>query len=238
MTAPLRSALRIETSTVDQSGWGNPLAATTIFIDDVDFFQLERRRRVKPLLRRDGIERPETGWKIYRPTDPVGLLPPDSRVLLPSAAPSRAMVGICSCGESGCDSLWLQVRRDGEQVCWEPVEPRTGTGISTTYRFDLRQYLDAIDAGTASLSWEQRPRLLARRLRDEERDSVFGFPLANHYRLLDARAWPGQDRISVVVVGPKGTQYLWLPVPTELSDEQVLDQLRRMDPAVFPALSP
>lgn len=232
MTAPQRSELRIETGT-HQPGRRIPLPTTTIFIDDVDFFQLERRRRTRPLSGRDGIERPETWWKIYQPTDPVGLLPPDSRVLLPSAAPSRAMVGVCNCGESGCDSLWLQVRRDGDQVCWEPVEPHTGTSITTTYRFDLRRYLDAIDAGTASLTWEERPRLLARRLRQEQRDSVFGVPLPGYYRLLDAQAWPGQDQINVTVVGPTGTKYLSLPVPAELSDEQVLDQLRRLDPSVF-----
>jgi hypothetical protein len=224
MTAAVRSALRIETGT-HQSGRSVPLPTTTFFVDDVDFFALERQRR-------------KGGWKTYRPTDPVGLLPPDSRVLLPSAAPGQAMIGVCSCRESGCDSLWLAVRRDGDEVYWEPVERQTGHSIQATYRFDLRQYLDAIDAGTASLTWERRPRLLARRIREEQRDSVFGFLLANYYHLLDARAWPGQDRINVTVVGPKGSQYLELPVPDELSDDQILDQLRRMDPQVFPALSP
>ncbi|HEY4024038.1 MAG TPA: hypothetical protein VGM75_35505 [Pseudonocardiaceae bacterium] len=85
MTAPQRGELRIETGYLGHS------ATTSFFIDDVDFFQLQRRRKRVPLLRRDGIARSDTWWKVYQPTDPVGLLPPDSRVLLPSAAPNRAV---------------------------------------------------------------------------------------------------------------------------------------------------
>jgi hypothetical protein len=221
MTASERSALRIET------GYTHHLATTSIFIDGVDLFRLQRRRMRRPPRRPDGAE---FRWK---PTDPVGLLPPDSRVLLPSAVPSRAMVGVCSCGEAGCDSLWLQVRRDGDDVWWEPVTVHVGHSIDTAWRFGLRQYHDAIDAGTASLTWEQRPRLLARRLR-AERDVLYGFPVPTHYWLLDAQAWPGLDQINITVTGPTGVSHHQWPVPADLTDDQVLDRLRRVDWASYP----
>jgi hypothetical protein len=227
MTATERSELRIET------GYTDHRAITSIFIDGVDLFRLQRRRPRRPLPSRAGATGSDIGWIIYKPTDPVGLLPPDSRVLLPSAAPCRAMVGICSCGEAGCDSLWLQVRRDGDDVWWEPVTVQVGHSIDTAWRFGLRQYHDAIDAGVASLTWEQRPRLLARRLR-ADRDVLFGFPLPAHYWLLDAWAWPDLDQINITVAGPTGIGHHQWPVPAGLTDDQVLDQLRRTDWATYP----
>lgn len=221
MTAIERSELRIET------GYTDHLAATSIFIDGVDFFQLQRRR---PRRSRAGAD---IEWLMYRPTDPVGLLPPDSRLLLPSATPNRAMIGVCSCREAGCDSLWLHVRRDGDDVWWEPVTVQVGHSIDTAWRFGLRQYLDAIDAGTASLTWEQRPRLLARRLRTE-RDVLFGFP-PTYYWLLDAHAWPDDDQINVTIAGPTGVGHHRLPVPAGLTDDEVLDQVRRTDWSSYPS---
>jgi hypothetical protein len=228
MTAAERSELRIETGYTDHQ------AITSIFIDGVDFFQLQRRRLRRPPRVREGAAGSDIWWKVYKPTDPVGLLPPDSRVLLPSVAPSRAMVGVCSCGEAGCASLWLQVRRDGDDVWWEPVTVQIGHSVDTAWRFGLRQYLDAIDAGTASLTWEQRPRLLARRLL-AERDVLFGFPSPTHYWLLDAHAWPGFDQINITVAGPTGIGHHQVPVPAGLTDDQVLDQLRRIDWASYPS---
>jgi hypothetical protein len=221
MTAAERSELRVET------GYSHHLATTSFLIDGVDLCQSQRRRRSRPLPPHTRAVGADVAWITYKPADPVGLLPPDSRVLLPSAAPSLAMVGICGCGEAGCDSLWLQVRRDGDDVWWEPVTVQTGHSVDTAWRFGLRQYHDAIDAGTAGLTWEQRPRLLARRLR-AERDGLFGFPLPPHYQLLDARAWPGFDQIHVTVAGPTGVVHHPLPVPADLTDDEVLDQLRRL----------
>jgi hypothetical protein len=222
MTATERSELRIETGCTPHH-----LATTSIFVDGVDLFQLQRRR---PRRLRPGAD---NQWLMYKPADPVGLLPPDSRLLLPSATPSRAMVGICSCGVTGCDSLWLQVRRDGDDVWWEPFTVQIGHSVDTAWRFGLRQYLDAIDAGTASLTWEQRPRLLARRLRTEW-DVLFGFPPTHHW-LLDSRAWPGLDQIDVTVAGPTGVGFHRLPVPADLTDDEMLDQVRRTDWASYPS---
>jgi hypothetical protein len=48
-----------------------------------------------------------------------------------------AMIGVCGCGEAGCGSLWLQVRRDGGQVLWEPDPDTPRHSIDRTWRFDL-----------------------------------------------------------------------------------------------------
>lgn len=126
------------------SGPNGTRAETHISIDGVDLLELQR-----PTHRPDGSRYPR-GPMIYLPADPEDLLPPDSAALLPSVEPHRAMVGICNCGHSDCGSLWLQVRRDRDQVLWEPSrEPPGGarSTIDTCYRFDLVPYLDAIDAG-------------------------------------------------------------------------------------------
>ncbi|MGH3266995.1 MAG: hypothetical protein ACRDNS_34005, partial [Trebonia sp.] len=108
------SELRIQTGVADGH------AVTVILIDGVDILDLQR-----PTHRPDRSEYTH-GPKEFLPSDPVELLPPDSAALLPTTAPRHAMIGICTCGEPGCSSMWLQVRRDGGQVVWEP-DPDTPT---------------------------------------------------------------------------------------------------------------
>jgi hypothetical protein len=70
------------------------------------------------------------------------------------------MIGVCTCGEPGRSSMWLQVRRDGDQVVWEPDPdlPTSGHTVDATWRFGLRRYLDAVDEAQRSMAgWETRP---------------------------------------------------------------------------------
>jgi hypothetical protein len=202
-----------------QTGCDGHHATTSLFIDGVDILELQT-----PNTRPDGSPYRDGRSKVFRPADPVGLLPPDSRVLLPSASPSQAMVGICGCGESGCASLWLRVRRDGDQVVWEPDPDTQRHSVDRTWRFDLRRYLDAVDAGMATLTWEDRPRLLAREFR-RLKDSLFGFPIRSGHELLTAHAWPGTGKISISIAGPTGVRWHHIPVPDDETDEQIIDSV-------------
>lgn len=134
--------------------------------------------------------------RMFRPADPVGLLPPDSRVLLPAADPVPAMVGVCTCGSPGCGSLWMQVRRDGDHAVWEPLPDPPRSSIRGTYRFPLPAYLDAVDDGVRR-QVQEHPRQLARELR-VARDSLFGVMPPGH-ELLDVRAWPGVPQVTISV---------------------------------------
>jgi hypothetical protein len=171
----------------------------------------------------------------FLPPDPAVLLPPDSPALLASTVPSHAMVGICSCGEPGCNSLWAQVRRDGRQVVWEPDPNSPRRTLDTTYRFDLIAYLDSVDAAAAAvLAWPDRPRRIARELR-RQRDSLFGIDLYNpdfYYRLLDVGPG-GQDRILISVAGPAGQRQYFIPISAELTDDEIIGRLRRFDPGQY-----
>ncbi len=166
---------------------------------------------------------------VFRPASPVDLLPPDSMALLPTARSRPAMVGICGCGIAGCDSLWLQVRRCGEQVIWEPYPASPHLTIESRYVFGLVQYLDAVDAGQASTSqWESRALVLAQELR-RRRDSLNGFPMFAGrgadmavLRLLEVSAWPGHDAIVLTVATPSGVRQLEIPVTDGLTDDQIL----------------
>lgn len=216
--------LRIDTSVVGNS------AHTLIFINDVDLLELQR-----PDHRPDGSPYP-SGPKTFLPADPVDVLPPDTRVLLPFHLPTEAMVGVCSCGEPGCGSLWLQVRRDGQTVLWEPDPLTVRSSIDATYRFELTGYLDAVDGGyRSSQPWETRPRRLARELR-RRRDSLFGFSMGSTRQgtaadLTWARAWPGVEHISISGVGEQRWFYEVL-VPDDLSDEDIIAGIQRLDPNI------
>ncbi|MGI8418878.1 MAG: hypothetical protein ACR2P2_22300 [Nakamurella sp.] len=160
------------------------------------------------------------------------LLSPDSSALLPAALPRPAMVGVCSCGEADDASLWMQVRREGDQVVWEPDPTSERSTIDTSWRFDLLPYLDAVDEGQRSVArWEERPRVLARELR-RRRDSLFGFDMGNSRgtvaKLTEARAWASSDLISIVISGPSGTQWFRMPVRADLSDQDIIDDLQRL----------
>ncbi|HEY4020638.1 MAG TPA: hypothetical protein VGM75_18240 [Pseudonocardiaceae bacterium] len=206
--------LRIDT------GERHSRAETQLFIDGVDLLDSQRFT-----VRSDGSTIGDGRTIGFRPTDPVGLLPPDSRVLLPSAIPTSAMVGICSCGESGCGSLYLRVRRDGDVVLWEPEPNPPHHTVNRTWRFDLRQYLDAIDAGAATMTWAPRPVLLARELR-RRRDNHWGFSANLGALLLDVRAWPGVEEIKVLVADHHDAHWRTIAVPENLTDQEIIDSLR------------
>lgn len=224
--AALLSELEVRTGVLDGR------ARTFLVIDGVDVLDLQQ-----PVLRPDGSRYPD-GPKVYLPADPDSLLPPDSAILLPAEHPKHAMIGVCDCGEPGCGSLWLQVRREGDTVCWEPDPHSPWASIDRTWSFALRPYLDAIDAGQRStLTWQTRPRRLARELR-RRRDSLFGFQMINAVthlpmRLLNAKAWPGQDDILIEVASDQGVRQLLFAVSAERTDEQLLRSLMTIDPARF-----
>ena len=77
--------------------------------------------------------------------DPNHLLPPLSTRLFPARGAHRVIIGVCSCGETGCGSLEMSVRRSGNEVLWEPVEAAKDETLRRPYQFDLRAYLDAVD---------------------------------------------------------------------------------------------
>jgi hypothetical protein len=132
MTRPGRlNELRVET------GFDGHRATTSLFIDGVDILELQQ-----PTVWPDGSSYRDGRPKVFRPADPTGLLPPDSRVLLPAAQPCPAMIGVC--------------RRDGGQVLWEPDPDAPRHSVDRTWRFDLVRYLDAVDAGTSTMTWELR----------------------------------------------------------------------------------
>jgi hypothetical protein len=195
-------------------------AETHVFVDGVELVETQR-----PAVRANGTPVPGNRRLRFLPADPVGLLPPDSRVLLPSAEPSSAMVGICNCGESGCGSLYLRVRRDGGEVLWEPEPNPPHHTVDRSWRFDLRQYLDAVDAGAATMTWAPRPLLLARELRRRQHGhwgSEFGC------EVLDVRAWPGVDEIKVQIAGHDGVRWHTVPVPPQESDQQIINRLKAL----------
>jgi hypothetical protein len=77
--------------------------------------------------------------------DPDRLLPPLSSRLLPSRVGHTALVGVCSCGETGCGSLSIRLWRVGNEVAWDPDKSSGHETLSRGYRFDLTHYLDAVD---------------------------------------------------------------------------------------------
>jgi hypothetical protein len=95
--------------------------------------------------------------------DPDRLLPPLAHVLFPTRQPRRLVVGACSCGETGCGSLVVTLRRVGNEVIWEPWEANGVETLSRDYRFELTQYLDAIDAAAEDRPGEGRGRRVSRR---------------------------------------------------------------------------
>jgi hypothetical protein len=167
-------------------------AAATYLLLDLERPPLAPRAAVRP-----------RSTRRFRPADPVGLLPPDSRALLPTRHPTPVMIGVCSCGEPGCGSLWMQVRRDGDEVVWGPTQHPPRGSVRRPWRFGLVPYLDAIDAAAGPWSWEGPSRLLARELRTH-RDGPLGPHIGTGFGLHEVRAWPGVDRMVGLVAGPAG----------------------------------
>lgn len=97
-----------------------------------------------------------------RGADPDALLPPLSAALLPSSLGRSAMIGICLCGEAGCASFSVQVRRTGERVLWEPDPQPIGETLTGALDFPLLAYLDAVDAAAADPQLHGRGRRLVR----------------------------------------------------------------------------
>lgn len=212
------SELQIRTGLQDSRG------LAYLYVNGVDILWRER-----PVRRPAGSLYP-SGPKVFYPPDPVGLLPPDSSTLLPSFTPRQALIGICSCGEPGDASLWMHVRRENHLVVWEPDPGTPRSSIEGTCRFELLQYLEAVDEGHRStMDWEPRPCLLARALR-RQRDSLFGF---SGLRLLDIRSWPGVDQLVVEVASRKGIQFYEVPVPDEQTDDEIVAELRSFDPSRY-----
>lgn len=196
-------------------------AVTHCLIDGIDILDLERPTRF-----RTGELRSEPAQ--FHPPDPVGLLPPDSRVLLPSEQPCPAMIGICSCGIPDDASLWVQVRRVGDTVLWEPEPLVWHDSIQRTYRFGLLDYLDAIDQGARTVTaWEDRPRRLARELR-RRRDGWCETPECSAHRpeistLINAQVEVGADELYIRLA--IGFGFVRHPIPSDLDDEQVLESI-------------
>lgn len=208
------SELRVRTARQDFRG------LVYLSVDGADILQLER-----PLRRPDGSRYP-SGPMVFYPPDPVSLLPPDSSILLPSVIPRQAMVGICSCGEPEDASLWMQIRREGHLVVWVPDPTAPASSIEGTYRFDLLQYLEAVDEGHRStIAWETRPRLLARELR-RQRDSLFGF---SGVKLFSVRSWPGVDYLVIEVTSGDGFQFWEVPVPDDQTNDEIVAALHQFD---------
>lgn len=111
----------------------------------------------------DGIDL-LAGHRNSQGRDPDVLLPPLSTALLPTGASRGLILGVCSCGETGCGSLTLTLRRVKDAVVWEPGGD--GETLTRSYQFDLVQYLDAIDAAAGDRAWgEGRGRRVARTVR-------------------------------------------------------------------------
>jgi hypothetical protein len=221
--------LRIET------GLLNHQPVTTLLVDGVHVLEVERQ----PGRSLDG----DTGDLHGLGPDPADLLPPFSRALLPSAAPTPLMIGICGCGNDGDYSLWVSLRRDGRQVVWEPMQvtEQGHRSVRETWRFDLVAYLDAIDAATGPWQWESTVRLVARELNDlagRSKPRALG-PRGGHLRdaaVSVAHRRGGvlvrlrdQEPTSVVVVaGEPGGRLSRAVVPVE-PDDTADDVLRRLD---------
>lgn len=202
------SVLRIETGLLDRK------PTTTLLVDDVHVLEVERqpgRSMAGRTIDLRGLGR-----------DPADLLPPFSRALLPSAAPTPLMIGICGCGIAEDYSLWVSLRRDGDEVVWEPtrVTEHGHRSVRETWRFDLVSYLDAIDAATGPWAWESRARVVARELEDlAGRSSPRGLgPRGGHLRAAYVeRNWPEPDAVVVLTGDPWG-RWSFAQVPVEPRD--------------------
>ncbi len=167
------------------------------------------------------------------------VLPPDTAAMLPTTRPTQAMVAVCNCGEAGCNSLWVRVRRAGDRVVWEPDDASPRRTVDRSWSFELLPYLQAIDdAAAASHRLETRADALARELR-RRRDSLFGFAMGTReqiFTLCDAYSWwdpQGHDTgpcLGIQVAGAGGLSEYLVPLPTGRSDDDILNELRNFHP--------
>jgi hypothetical protein len=194
---------------------------TLLLVDEVDILEREDLG-----LRPDGTSR-KRPYR-YNPVDPVELLPPESRLLLPTAHRTPVMIGVCTCWTPGCGSLWMLVRRENDTVIWEPSTGTPHGSIGHEYRFSLRPYLDALD-DVAHRTPEDPARRLARELR-AKRDSLFGLPVRG--RVLDILASPGYGAVHVTTVDRRAVNYHEIsvgPADTTADVVQALNNARSED---------
>jgi hypothetical protein len=188
----------------------------------------EGRGTLRPTV--DGLDL-LAGYRNNEGLNPDELLPPLSRVLLPTRTPRNIVVGACSCGETGCGSLWMQVRRVDDQVLWEPAEVPFGETLSRSYRFDLVSYLNAVDAAAEDRVDEGRGRRVARMVRlalgqyDARYDSVRFF----HAVTLDwVSAWPWTSAVvAVSLSGAEGQVVHEFAATADESDDEFAARICR-----------
>jgi hypothetical protein len=155
---------------------------------------------------------------------PDRLLPPLSSQLLPTRHPRRVLIGSCSCGETGCGSLWLSCRRDSAQVIWEPLNNAPGETLHASYQFDLVDYLEAVDTAAADRPGEGRGLRVARLVRlmigqyDGNYDSLTAFYTS---RLDWVSAWPwGSDTVRASLTDAEGQHVPEFNAEPDETDQQ------------------
>lgn len=114
---------------------------------------------LRPII--DGVDLLE-GHRNSRGVDPDRLLPPVSSSLMPSRLAHRVVIGSCGCGDSGCGSLSMEIRRRGGSVTWGPAETGRRESIRQTYEFELEAYIDAVDVAAEVRPGEGQGRRVAR----------------------------------------------------------------------------
>jgi hypothetical protein len=123
----------------------------------------EQTVTVRPFV--DGIDILD-GYRNSQGRDPDDLLPPLSTQLLPTRGGHPAILGVCSCGEPGCGSLAVSIRRAGSEVLWQPAEIAGYETLRRSYRFELVPYLEAVDTAAGDPpAGEGTGRRVARRVR-------------------------------------------------------------------------
>src|SRR5205823_5752760 len=90
--------------------------------------------------------------------DMIGL-DPDQILINPSPIKPNiesqiATIARCNCGETGCGSVEVEIRREGEEILW--------TNGGTILSFPGASYLVELDRARTDLSWETPERTLAR----------------------------------------------------------------------------
>lgn len=149
-------------------------------------------------------------YRNHRGLHPDRLLPPLSTRLLPTRSPRSVLIGSCSCGETGCGSLGIRLRRVGARVRWEPDERSHDESLSVTYTFELTQYLDAVDAAADDRPGEGRGSRVAREVRlllglyDQSYDSLTLFQSA---KVDWIEGWPWESNtVRVSITSAAGQQ--------------------------------
>lgn len=167
------------------------------------------------------------GHSNSRGRDPDDLLPPLSDLLLPTRGGRHVVIGSCTCGYTGCGSLSMIVRRAGSTVCWEPFDTGRRETLHRTYRFDLLQYLDAVDTAAEVRPGEGRARRIVRQvtrrllLTDEVADGV---ARVRPQGIAWISSWPWHsDAVSVLVDG--ADESLTLPPHPDEADDHYVNRL-------------